>query len=226
MFKKSVTISVISTIILTSALHAESGIKIEQPSNESKAKEVAITTAITTGAGVGTAAAVLSAAGIAAVPHAAGGMILISTAGGASYIAGTLGIAGAAVACVASVACALTVAGGAAIAIGGGYYAWEAYASQKIELDDVLYEDETIFFNGNYFTRIKDKFITPEKRKQLIQLSKDDKRSSDYYVLNGVLLHWGYFNHHYYVRSDHVKELKSQFKSGGLYEVDAKDVER
>ena len=131
MIKQTIALSLIATTTLASILHAESGIKIEQPSKDSKAKEVGIGAGVGVGIGAGATAAALSAAGIAAVPHAAGGMILISTATGSSYIAGTLGIVGGAAACVASVAGAGAVAGGAAIASGGGEYAYEAYSSRK-----------------------------------------------------------------------------------------------
>ena len=83
-----------------------------------------------------------------------------------------------------------------------------------------------MFYSRNQYTRIKDKFITPEKRDKLIRLSENDEFSRNYYESDGVLLHWGLVNDHYYVRSDIVKKLKSQFNSGGLYEVDAKDKDK
>jgi hypothetical protein len=226
MIKQTIALSLIATTTLASILHAETGIKIEQPSQDSKAKEVGIGAGIGVGIGAGATAAALSAAGIAAVPHAAGGMILISTATGASYIAGTLGLVGGAAACVASVACAVAVAGGTAIAVGGGYYAYESYKSKKLDYDDVINEDKHLYYKFKKYVRIKDKFITPEKRDELKKLSESDEFEQDYYVSDGVMLYWGLVNDHYYVTDEIAQTLKSQFQSGGLYEVDAKDAEK
>lgn len=216
----------IFTTTFSTAACAESGIKIEQPSQDSKAKEVGIGTAVGVGLGAGATAAALSAAGIAAVPHAAGGMILISTATGSSYIAGTLGVVGGAAACVASFACAVAVAGGAAIAIGGGYYAWEAYASRKLDYDDVIDEDKYMYYGSQKYVHIKDKFVTPEKRKKLNTLAANDEFKFFYYVSDGVLLDYGFFYDDYYVTDEIAQTLKSQFESGGLYEVDADDADK
>ena len=94
MFEQTLSAALIMTTTFSTVAFAENGINVEQPSHDSKAKEVGIGTAVGVGLGAGATAAALSAAGIAAVPHAAGGMILISTATGSSYIAGTLGVAG------------------------------------------------------------------------------------------------------------------------------------
>lgn len=221
MFKRALCSALILTTTFSTVSYAENGIKIEQPSKDSKATEVGIGAGIGVGIGAGATAAALSAAGIAAVPHAAGGMILISTATGSSYIAGTLGIVGGAAACVASVACAVAVAGGAAIAIGGGYYAWEAYTSQKLEYDDVIDEDTYKYYGSRRYVRIKAKFVTPEKREKLNKLAENDEFKLWYYESDGVLLDYGIFYDHYYVANDIAKTLKSEFQSGGLYEVDA-----
>lgn len=230
MFKKTLATILIATTTLSSVAHAENGVKIDQPSNDSKALDIALGTGVGVGVSAGATAAALSAAGIAAVPHVSGGMILISTATGSSYIAGTLGVVGGAAACVASVACAVIVAGGTAIAIGGGYYAYEAYKSKKIDYDDVINEDQQIHreigYVGEKYVRIKDKFITPEKRTELKKLSEKDEFKLDYYVSDGVMLYWGLFDDHYYVRSDIAKNIKSQFNSGGLYVVDASDKDK
>ena len=226
MFKNTLCSMLIFTTTFSTLACAESGIKIEQPSQESKAKEVGIGAGVGVGIGAGATAAALSAAGIAAVPHAAGGMILISTATGSSYIAGTLGLFGGAAACVASVACAVAVAGGAAIAVGGGYYAFEAYKSRELDYDDVINEDKYLYYKFDKYVRIKDKFITPEKRDELQKLSETDEFKKSYYVSGGVMLNWGLVNDHYYVTDEISQTLKSQFQSGGLYEVDAEDADK
>ena len=226
MFRQTIASILIITTTFSTVAYAENGIKIEQPSKGSKAKEVGFGAGVGVGIGAGATAAALSAAGIAAVPHAAGGMILISTATGSSYIAGTLGIVGGAAACVASVACAVVVAGGAAIAIGGGYYAYEAYASRKLDYDDVINEDKYMYYKSEKYVRIKDKFITPEKRSELKKLAENDEFTLDYYLSDGILLHWGRVNDDYYVSDDIAETLKSQFQSGGLYEADAKDKDK
>lgn len=223
MFKRALCSALILTTTFSTVSYAENGIKIEQPSKDSKAKEVGIGAGIGVGIGAGATAAALSAAGIAAVPHAAGGMILISTATGSSYIAGTLGLVGGAAACIASVACAVAVAGGAAIAIGGGYYAYEAYTSKKLDYDDVIDEDQQIFYLGVKYVRIKDKFVTPEKRSKLKERAEKENFTRDYYVSEGVMLKWGLLNDDYYVSSYIANTLKTQFESGGLYEADTKD---
>jgi len=105
-----------------------------------------------------------------------------------------LGVGIGAAACVASVACAVVVAGGAAIAIGGGYYAYEAYNSRKLDYDDVIKEDKHLYYKFEKYVRIKDKFITSEKREELKTLSEQDEFARDYYVIDGVMLHWGLVN--------------------------------
>lgn len=223
MYKTTISAALIATTTIASVGSAENGITIKQPSNDSRAADVAIGAGVGVGVSMGATAAALSAAGIAAVPYVNGGMILISTATGSSYIAGTLGVLGGAAACVASVVCVAAVAGGAAVAIGGGFYAYEALKSQKIVYDDVIKEDKKIYYAGAKYFRIVDKFLTPEKREELNNIAADDEFQQNYYVRDGVLLHWGLFNDHYYVKSDIADTLKSQFYSGGLFEVDAKD---
>ena len=223
MSKQIIAASAIAALMLSSFAAASDSVKIIQPSKDSRAPEAAIGAGIGVGVSVGAAAAALSAAGIAAVPHAAGGMILISTTTGASYIAGTLGVIGGAAACVASVACAVAVAGGAAIAVGGGYYAYESLKSKEIGYDDVVMQDKEVFYRGYYYFRIKDKFVTPEKREELNNLAASDEFKSDRYLNDGILFAWGHVNDHYYVRRDIAQKLEAQFKSGGLYEVNADD---
>jgi hypothetical protein len=223
MFKKTIAAALIATTTIASADSAANGIEFNQPSSESSAVDVAIGAGVGVGLSIGATAAALSAAGIAAVPHAAGGMILISTATGSSYIAGTLGVIGGAAACVASVLCAVAVAGGAAIVVGGGYYAYEAINSKKIEYDGVIKEDKKTYYSGDLYFRIVDKFVTPEKRNELNDIAENDQFRQPYYSRDGVMLHWGLVNDHYYVRSDIAEKIKSQFNSGGLYEVDARD---
>lgn len=223
MLTKTVAAAIIATTTIASAESAGNNIEINQPSNASKATDIAIGAGVGVGLSMGAAAAALSAAGIAAVPHAAGGMILISTATGSSYIAGTLGVIGGAAACVASVACGVAVAGGAIIAIGGGYYAYEALNSQKIEYDDVIKEDKKIYHKGDLYFRIVDKFVTPEKRDKLNRIAATDEFNKPYYASDGLMINWGLTNDHFYARSDIAENLKRQFDSGGLYEVDAKD---
>ncbi len=222
--KKFISAALIATTTIASAESTGNEFEIKQPSNDSKATDIAVGTGIGVGLSVGAAAAALSAAGIAAVPHAAGGMILISTTTGASYIAGTLGVIGGAAACVTSVVCAVAVVGGASLVIGGGYYAYEALNSQEIEYDDVIKEDQQTYYRGDLYFRIVDKFVTPEKRGELKDIADADGFQQSYYANDdGLMLNWGLINDHYYARSDIADNLKRQFESGGLYEVDAKD---
>ena len=62
-----------------------------------------------------------------------------------------------------------------------------------------------------------------EKRDELQKLSETDEFKKSYYVIGGVMLNWGLVNEHYYVTDEIAQTLKSQFESGGLYEVDAED---
>lgn len=224
MQKQLIAATAIFVVTLSSAGATTDDISIKQEPKGSNAAGAAIGAGLGVGAGVGATAAALSAAGIAAVPHAAGGMILISTATGASYIAGTLGAIGGAVACVASVACAAVVVGGAALAVGGGYYAYEALTSKEIEYQDVIITGEgTIFYKGDQYVRIRDKFVSPEKREKLKKIAKADESGKGYYVSGSILLKPGLINDDYYVDLKVALQLKAQFESGGLYEVEADD---
>ena len=73
------------------------------------------------------------------------------------------------------------------------------------------------------YVRIKDKFVTPEKRSKLKERAEKENFTRDYYVSEGVMLKWGLLNDDYYVSSYIANTLKTQFESGGLYEADTKD---
>jgi hypothetical protein len=222
MFRNLISATMIALITTTTVASAANNVVVNQPTeSESNAKTAALSAGGTVAAGTVATYAVLSAAGIAAVPHAAGGMILISTATGASYIAGTLGIVGGAVACVASVVCGVAVVGGVAVAVGTGYYVVEKIKAQPIEFDDVM-TGKKLRIGGNSYYSIKKKYLTSESRDELWAHGTDFETASDIgmFYKNVVVTH-GTFRNTYYVDKATYDTLKKEFKENGLYE--AKD---
>ena len=214
----------IALITTTTVASAANNVVVNQPEErESNAGTAALVAGGTAAAGTAAAATALSAAGIAAVTHASGGLILISTATGASYIAGTLGVVAAGAACVASVVCGVAVAGGVAVAAGTGYYVVEKIKAKPIEFDDVM-TGKSIYMPGfgeRYYS-IKKKYLTSESRDQLWDRGTEFETSSDVGLRhNNIAVVIGIFRDTYYVDKDTYNTLKKEFKENGLYE--AKD---
>lgn len=222
MFKNLVSASLIALMTSTTIASATGSVSIteEKVETDSNAALVGGVVGGTVAAGAAGTAAALSAAGLVAVPHAAGGMILLSTGTGASYIAGTLGVIGGAAACVASVVCAVAVAGGVAVAAGGGYYLYETLTADSIDFDDVIGKERR-FVNGVRYYEIEKKFLTKEARDDLwirgTEYTNDD--TGDIYIAkDDIMVDVGIIFDTYFVNQKTYKLLREQFKSGGLYE--------
>ena len=224
MFRNLISATMIALITTTTVASAANNVVVNQPEeSESNAGTAALVAGGTAAAGTAAAATALSAAGIVAVTHASGGLILISTATGASYIAGTLGVVAAGAACVASVVCGAAVAAGAAVATGTGYYVVEKIKSKPIEFDDVM-TGKKLWIKGNSYYSIKKKYLTSESRKQLWDRGTDFETTADvgmYYKNTAVA--FGIIRDTYYVDKATYDTLKKEFKENGLYEAKEKD---